>query len=138
MGSQRVGHDRVANIFTRFVIAFLPRSKHRFNFMTAVTVHSDFGAEENKLCHYFYVFPIYLPWSDGTSCHDLFLECRVVSQLFHSPHSFSSRGPLDPLLSLPLEWYHPYESEVADISPSTLDSSWGFIYPSILHYVLCI
>ena len=37
-----------------------------------------------------------------------------------------SRGPLDLLLSLPLEWYHPYESEVA-ISPSTLDSILGFI-----------
>ena len=23
------------------------------------------------VCHYFYCFPIYLPWSDGTRCHDL-------------------------------------------------------------------
>jgi len=28
--------------------------------MTAVTVHSDFGAEENEVCHYFCFFPIYL------------------------------------------------------------------------------
>ena len=34
------------NTLFRFVIAFLPRSKHPFNFMTAITVHSDFGAEE--------------------------------------------------------------------------------------------
>ena len=36
-----------------------------FNFMAAVTVRSDFGAQENEICHYFHFFPIYLPWSDG-------------------------------------------------------------------------
>ena len=30
-----------------------------FNFMAAVTICSDFGAQENKVCH---CFPIYLPW----------------------------------------------------------------------------
>ena len=51
--------------------------------MAAVTVCSDFGAEENKICHCFHSFPIYLPWSDGTGCHDLyFFECWVLSQLF--------------------------------------------------------
>ena len=39
--------------------------------MAAVTVHSDFGAQENKVYHCFHCFPIYLPWSDGTGCHDL-------------------------------------------------------------------
>ena len=37
----------------------------------AVTVHSDFGAQESKICHGFHLFPFYLPWSDGTRCHDL-------------------------------------------------------------------
>ena len=27
---------------------------------------SDFGTQENKVCHCFHCFPIYLPWSDGT------------------------------------------------------------------------
>ena len=58
------------NALSRFVIAFLPRSKP-FNFMAAVTIHSDFGAQENKVCHCFHCFPIYMPWSDGTRCHDL-------------------------------------------------------------------
>ena len=35
------------NILSRFVIAFLPRSKY-LNFMAAVTIRSDFGAQENK------------------------------------------------------------------------------------------
>ena len=42
-----------------------------FNFMTAVTICSDFGAPQNKVSHYFHCFPIYLPWSNGTGCHDL-------------------------------------------------------------------
>ena len=44
------------NVLSRFVIAFLPRRKC-LNFMTAVTVHSDFGAQENKICHCFHSFP---------------------------------------------------------------------------------
>ena len=34
--------------------------------MAAVTICSDFGAQENKVCHCFHCFPLYLPWSDGT------------------------------------------------------------------------
>ena len=36
-----------------FVIAFLPRSKC-LNFMAVVTICSDFGAQENKVCHRFH------------------------------------------------------------------------------------
>ena len=42
------------NIRFRFVIAFFLRSKH-FNFMVAVTIHSDFGPQGNKICHCFHV-----------------------------------------------------------------------------------
>ena len=48
------------NILSRFVIAFLSRSKC-LNFMAAVTICSDFGAQENKICHCFHFFPFYLP-----------------------------------------------------------------------------
>ena len=37
-------------------------SKQSFNFMAAVTVHSDFGAQENKTCYCFHCFPFYWPW----------------------------------------------------------------------------
>ena len=33
--------------------------------MAAVTVCSDFGAQEEEICHYFYLFPLYLPCSMG-------------------------------------------------------------------------
>ena len=46
------------NMLSRLVIAFLPRSKHFLSFMAAVTICSDFGAQENKVCHYFHCLPI--------------------------------------------------------------------------------
>ena len=49
------------NTLSRFVIAFFSEEQESFNFMAAVTVHSDFGAQENKICHCFHFFPIYLP-----------------------------------------------------------------------------
>ena len=48
------------NTLPRFVIALLPRSKC-LNFMAAVTICSDFGAKENKVCLRFHCFLIYLP-----------------------------------------------------------------------------
>ena len=52
--------------------------------MAAVTICSDFGAPQNKVCHCFHCFPIYLPWSDRTRSHDLSFLNVVLSQLFHS------------------------------------------------------
>ena len=59
------------NTLSRFIISFLPKSKHLLIPWLQVTIHSDLGAQENKICHCFHFFPIYLPWSDGTECHDL-------------------------------------------------------------------
>ena len=54
------------NMLSRFVIVFLPRSKCLWIFVAAATICSDFGDQENKVCHCFHCFTIYLPWSDGT------------------------------------------------------------------------
>ena len=59
------------NMLSRFVIAFLPRSKCFFNFMAEVTICIDFGAPQNKVSHCFHCFPNYLPRNDGTGCYDL-------------------------------------------------------------------
>ena len=48
------------NVLSRLVIPFLPRSKC-LNFMAAVTICSDFGAQENQVSHCFNCFPIDLP-----------------------------------------------------------------------------
>ena len=61
------------NMLSRLIIAFLPRSKGLWKkrLSAAATIYSDFGAQENKVCHCFHCFPVYLPWSDETRCHDL-------------------------------------------------------------------
>ena len=48
------------NMLSRFAIAFLPMS-NCLNFMTVGTIHSDYGAQEKKVCHCLHCFPIYLP-----------------------------------------------------------------------------
>ena len=63
------------------------REQASFNFMAAVTIHSDFRTHENKIRHCFHFSPFCLPWNDGTWCHDL-TECWVLSQLFHSFFTF--------------------------------------------------
>ena len=88
------------NMLSRLIIAFLPRSKC-LNFVASVTICSDCGAQENKVCHCFHYFPIYLPWSDETRCYDLSFLNVDLSQFFYSPLSLSSRGSLVPLHVLP-------------------------------------
>ena len=45
------------NMLPRFLTAFLPRSKHLLISVTvAVTVRSDFRAQENKIYHHFHFF----------------------------------------------------------------------------------
>ena len=52
----------------------------------AITIHIDFGAQENKICHCFFFSPFYLPWSDGTRCHNLSLfNIEFQASFFHSP-----------------------------------------------------
>jgi len=58
------------NMLPRLAIAFLPRSKH-LNFLAVVTICSNLGAQENKLCHCLHCFPNYLPLRNGTRYHDL-------------------------------------------------------------------
>ena len=59
------------NTLSRFFIAFLPRSKH----LLISWLHSPSAMilehKKNTVYHCFHCLPIYLPWSDGTGCHDL-------------------------------------------------------------------
>ena len=91
------------NMLSRLVIAFLPRSKNLLiSWLQSPSAVILEPPPKKKISHCFHYFPIYLPWSDGTGCHDLsFLECRVLSQLFYSPLSLSSTGSLVLLHFLP-------------------------------------
>ena len=59
------------NMLPRLVITFLPRRKHLLiswlQSLSAVILEPP----QNKISYCFHFFPIYLPWSDGTRCHDL-------------------------------------------------------------------
>ena len=59
------------NMLSRLVIAFLPRSKHLLVSWLQSSSAVILEPPQNKVCHCFHCFPIYLPWSDGTWCHDL-------------------------------------------------------------------
>ena len=58
------------NMLFMFVIAFLPRSK-RLWISWLQSLPSVILEPKKIVCHCFHCFPIYLPWSNGTRCHDL-------------------------------------------------------------------
>ena len=80
------------NMLSRFVIAFSSKEQASFNFMAAVTICSDFEAQENKVSHCFHCFFISLPWSDGTRGHDLsFLNVEFKPAFSCSSFTFINR-----------------------------------------------
>ena len=103
--------------------------------MASITICSDFGVPQNKVCQCFYCFP--------TICHEVMGPDAMIfvfwiwalSQLFHSPLSLSSRGSLVFLHFLPKglchlhiwgysyfswqSWFYPAQSCVSS-SPAFL------------------
>ena len=77
------------NTLSRFVIAFLP--SECLNFMVTVIVHIDFGAQENKVCHRFHCFPIYLPKNDETRGLILKLKLQYFGHLMQRADSFEKK-----------------------------------------------
>ena len=58
------------NMLSRFVVAFLQRNKCLL--ISWLQSLSTVILEPKKIvCHCLHCFPIYVPWSDGTGCHDL-------------------------------------------------------------------
>ena len=55
--------------------------------MAAVTICSDFGAKENKACHCFHCFPIYLPWRDGTKVIQFYMYLYMC--VFQYKHTYT-------------------------------------------------
>ena len=94
------------NVLSRLVIAFLPRSKHLL-----ISLLQSLSAVilEPKKIKVLLLLPFF-PLLFATKCKDwmpwLFFEFWVLTHLFHSPLSHSSRGSLVSLLFMPLGWYH--------------------------------
>ena len=82
--------------------------------MAAVTICSNFEAQENKGCDCFHCFPIDLLSSDGTGCHDLsFLNVEFYASFLNSCPSS--------------QWCHPTISSSVIPSPPafTLSQNQG-------------
>ena len=106
------------NMMSRFVIAFLPRSKSLLNFMAAVSVHSDLGAQENKVCHCFHLMPsrsglTLLRWTDWPCWFDHSWELRLLSDLLHLQFCQLQTGVMVALTSL-----QDGDNEVTQLWPS--------------------
>ena len=71
----------------------ISKEQATFDFVAAVTVHIDFGAQENGFCHFFSFSPVYLLGGDGTGCHDLVLNVEFEVSFF-TPLFLLSRGSL--------------------------------------------
>ena len=66
------------NMLSRFVIAFLPRSKRLLISWLQSPSAVILEPRKTKSATVSTVFPIYLPWSDGTRCHELsFLNAEL-------------------------------------------------------------
>ena len=66
------------NMLSRLAITFLPRSKHLLISWLQSPSAVILEPPKNNVWHCFHCFPIYLPWSDGTRCHDLsFLNAEL-------------------------------------------------------------
>ena len=98
--------------------------------MPAGTIHSDFGAQENKVCHCFHFFPINLPWSDGTRCLDLsflnvFKPAFLLSSFSFIKRLFSSSS-LSAILVVSFAYLRLLISPLAILIPACDSSSLAF------------
>ena len=79
------------NMLPRLVITFLPRSKHLLISWLQSPSAVILEPPQNKVSHCFHCFPIYLPWSDGTGCHDpSFLNVEFEVNFSLSSFTFKS------------------------------------------------
>ena len=63
------------NMLSRLVChSFSSKDKASFNFMAAVTLLSDLGAQENKIYHRFHFFPI---------CHEVMGPDGMIFQMLY-------------------------------------------------------
>ena len=77
--------NKVIYLLFNILSKFSSKDQASFIFMASVIIHSLFRAQENKVCHCFHCFPIYLPWKLWDFS---FFECWILSQIFYSPFQF--------------------------------------------------
>ena len=91
-----------------------------FNFVAPVTIHSDFGAQENEICHSFHIFPICLPLS-----YRAFI-CLMLN--------FNPAFPLSPLTFIKMLFSSCLLSAIKVVSPPG-SSVHGILQARVLGWV---
>ena len=88
--------------------------------MAAITICSDFGAPQNKVCYCFHCFSIYLLWTDGARCHVWMWELDCEESWAPKNWCFWT-VVLEKTLESPLDC-----KEIQPVHPKG-DQSWMFI-----------
>ena len=95
------------NMLSRLIVAFLPRNKCLLISWQWSSSAGILKPKKRKSATVSNVSPsICQKVMEADAVILVFFECWVLSQLFHSPLSPSSRGSLVPFLFLPLGYYH--------------------------------
>ena len=89
------------NMLSRFVIAFLPRSKRLLISWLQSPAAAIWEPKKIKSVTVSIVSPSICPEVRGLDAMILVFECRLLRQLLHSPLSLSLRGSLVPLHFMP-------------------------------------
>ena len=122
----------------RFIIVFLPQAKASFNFMAAVTIAVILEPKKRKfvtastcstsICH-----EVMGPDATILSFFSFEFQASFFNLLYHTHQELFSFFSLS---AIKVVWSASCLSEAVDISSGNLDSSLGFIQPSISHEIL--
>ena len=122
------------NMLSRFVIAFLPRSKYLLISWLQSPSAMILELKNNKASHVSIVSPSICHIVKGPDAMTLVSEPWVLTKLFHSPLSLSSRGALVLLCFLPIGWCHLHIWGYWYFS----QQSWfQLVLPPALHFSWC-
>jgi len=100
----------LCNTLSRLVIDFLPRRKHLLiSWLQSPSAMILEPQKRNSAALSIFPHLFAMKWWDQMPWP--FFECWVLSQLFHSPLSASSRGSLVPLHFMQLGWCHLHIGE---------------------------
>ena len=121
------------------LISLQSKEQASFNFMAAVTIFNDFGAQENKVCHCLNCFPIFLPWSDGTKGFS-----RVFSNTTVQKHQFFGAQLYSPTLTSIHDYWKNHSFDQTDLyllrilQWVAIPFSWGSSQPRDQTWDSCI
>ena len=102
-------HDWFSLGWTGF-ISLQSKERAPFNFMAAVTIFSDIGAQENKVCHCLNCFPIFSPRSDGTKGFS-----RAFSNTTVQKHQFFGTQLYSPTLTSIHDYWKNHSFDQMDL-----------------------